>query len=239
MTQKEPGSFDVPPGSGRPSAADPVYLPVMLDCRGRRCLVVGGGPVAQRRISGLLEAGAAVELISPGTTPELERQAAAGSLKWRRREYAPGDCAGAWLVYAATNQAAVNEAVAAEATALGVPVNVASRGEAGTFLTPSVIRRGLLTVAVSASGAGPGAAAQVKELLEETLGGEYGPYLEFLQAMRAKVKRLVPLPGQRAELLRELGGLDVLEQIRAGTFIPWSEEEMELWITERKSRHEP
>ena len=91
----------------------PYLLGLRLD--GRRVLVVGGGAVASRRIPALLDAGADIDLVSPEVTASLEDLATAGRVRWSRRPYAAGDCAGAWLVCACADDAAVNAAVAAEA----------------------------------------------------------------------------------------------------------------------------
>src|SRR5271154_2007375 len=93
----------------------PYLLGLRLD--GRRVLVVGGGAVASRRVPALLDAGAAVELVSPQITPSLEDLAAAAKITWTRRPYQPGDCQDAWLVCACTDDPAVNRAVADEAEA--------------------------------------------------------------------------------------------------------------------------
>jgi uroporphyrin-III C-methyltransferase / precorrin-2 dehydrogenase / sirohydrochlorin ferrochelatase len=90
---------------------DPYLLGLRL--RGRRVLVVGGGAVATRRVPALLDAGADVAVISPEVTASLEGLAAAGQIRWEARGYADGDCAGAWLICACTDSAAVNAAVAA------------------------------------------------------------------------------------------------------------------------------
>jgi uroporphyrin-III C-methyltransferase/precorrin-2 dehydrogenase/sirohydrochlorin ferrochelatase len=92
---------------------DPYLLGLRLD--GRRVVVVGGGAVATRRIPALLDAGADLVLVSPSVTASLEDLAAAGRIRWEPRRYADGDCAGAWLVCACTDDAAANAAVAAEA----------------------------------------------------------------------------------------------------------------------------
>jgi uroporphyrin-III C-methyltransferase/precorrin-2 dehydrogenase/sirohydrochlorin ferrochelatase len=92
---------------------DPYLLGLRLE--GRRVVVVGGGAVASRRVPALLDAGADVLLVSPKVTASLEGLAAAGRIRWAAREYAPGDCAGAWLVCACTDSRAVNAAVAAAA----------------------------------------------------------------------------------------------------------------------------
>ena len=92
---------------------DPYLLGLRL--RERRVLVVGGGAVATRRIPALLDAGADIVLVSPSVTASLEDLAAAGRIRWEPRGYADGDCAGAWLVCACTDDPEVNAAVAAAA----------------------------------------------------------------------------------------------------------------------------
>src|SRR5258707_8188297 len=94
---------------------DPYLLGLRLE--GRRVLVVGGGAVASRRVPALLDAGADVLLVSPKVAASLEDLAAAGRIRWERRGYRPGDCAGAWLVCACTDDLEVNAAVAAAAEA--------------------------------------------------------------------------------------------------------------------------
>ncbi|MEK3864943.1 NAD(P)-dependent oxidoreductase [Paenibacillus sp. FSL H7-0716] len=210
------------------------YLPIMLDCEGQPCVVIGGGVVAERKVSGLLEAGAAVKVISPSLTDSLDSLAEKGLLIWMDRTYAPGDLRGAFLVYAATNDRAVNEEVAQESRRLGIHVNVASHAEAGNFITPGVVRRGRLTVAVSTSGAGPLAATKIKNVLEKALDAAYEPYLDFVHAMRTRIKEKEPSAEVRGRLLRKLGALDVLNEMSKGTFIAWSPEDMDAWIAEQR-----
>ncbi|WNS43567.1 NAD(P)-dependent oxidoreductase [Paenibacillus sp. MMS20-IR301] len=206
------------------------YLPIMLDVQGKLVVMIGGGAVAERKAAPLLEAGAALVIVSPALSGTLAAAAAAGRLRWISRPYAPGDLDGAVLVYAAADDEAVNEAVAREARRLGLPVNVASRAEAGSFITPGILRRGRLTVAVTTSGAGPSVAAEITRQIAGLLGEEYEPYLDFLHELRTAVKRLEPAPEPRARLLRRLGQLDVLNDMRQGTFIPWTPEDIEAWV---------
>lgn len=211
------------------------YLPVMLDVSGQKIAVIGGGTVAERKVQSLLEAGAAVTVISPALTAVLSGLVEEGKIQWVARGYEPGDVRGAFLVYAASSDPAVNEAAVAEAKALGLPVNVASHAEAGNFITPGVLRRGRLTVAVSTSGAGPSAAAEITSQLAEVLGEEYGPYLDFLHMMRTEIKSLVPSAEERRRLLHRLGRLDVLNSVRQGTFIEWSPEAVRAWIAANRA----
>ncbi|MDR8412105.1 uroporphyrinogen-III C-methyltransferase [Nonomuraea sp. 3-1Str] len=128
--------------------------PYLLGLRlsGRRVLVVGGGRVAQRRVPALLEAGAVVTLVSPGVTPALDDLIAAGRVTWHARPYEVGDCDGAWLVQACTDQRSVNTAVAAEAEAKHIWCVRADDKDATAAWTPASGRVDEITVAVTAGG---------------------------------------------------------------------------------------
>ncbi|MEV0146402.1 MULTISPECIES: uroporphyrinogen-III C-methyltransferase [unclassified Nonomuraea] len=128
--------------------------PYLLGLRlsGRRVLVVGGGHVAQRRVPALLEAGAVVTLVSPGVTPALDDLIAAGRVTWHARPYEVGDCDGAWLVQACTDQRSVNTAVAAEAEAKHIWCVRADDKDATAAWTPASGRVDEITVAVTAGG---------------------------------------------------------------------------------------
>lgn len=122
--------------------------PVGLDLEGRRVVVIGGGSVAQRRIPVLLEAGAAVQLVSPEITPTLQGLVDAGRIRWEDREYEPGDLDGAWYVVAATKDSLANARVAAEAEQNRTFCVRADAVKSGTAVTPAVVRRGEMLVAV-------------------------------------------------------------------------------------------
>ncbi|GAA4614488.1 uroporphyrinogen-III C-methyltransferase [Actinoallomurus liliacearum] len=128
--------------------------PYLLGLRfdGRRVVVIGGGRVAQRRVPTLLAAGADVLLIAPEATPMLDDLAARGEITWERRAYRPGDCAGAWLVQAATDDGEVNAAVAAEAEGQGTWCVRADDAELSPAWTPASGRVGETTVGVLAGG---------------------------------------------------------------------------------------
>ncbi|MFC4123162.1 uroporphyrinogen-III C-methyltransferase [Nonomuraea zeae] len=128
--------------------------PYLLGLRlsGRRVLVVGGGRVAQRRVPALLEAGAEVTVVSPGVTPALDDLIAAGRVTWHARPYEVGDCDGAWLVQACTDDRSVNTAVAAEAEAKRVWCVRADDKDASAAWTPATGRVDEISVAVTAGG---------------------------------------------------------------------------------------
>jgi uroporphyrin-III C-methyltransferase/precorrin-2 dehydrogenase/sirohydrochlorin ferrochelatase len=133
-----------------PSSA-PAY-PLWLDLSGRPAVVVGGGPVAARRVRGLLEAGAGVQVVAPLLCEDLAELAAAEAITWVAREYAAGDLDGAWLVHTATGTPAVDEAVAAAADAARVWCVRAGDAEASSAWVPAVTRTPEVSVAVSGAG---------------------------------------------------------------------------------------
>lgn len=211
--------------------SDSMYVPVMLKCDGRLCLLVGGGAVAERKAAALLDAGASVHIVSPQLkSGQLRRLADEGAVRWTSRAYEPGDLQGAFLVYAATNDDALNKTIALEADRLGIWVNVASDGEAGSFISPAVMRRGRLTLAVATSGAGPAAAVRIRQQLEEQFGREYEEYLDILYSMRSAIKAQVESAETRKRLLDRLYRLDILGDIRRGGYESWNTEKIKLWI---------
>lgn len=139
-----------------------------LDLGGRRVVVVGGGTVAQRRVTGLLAAGADVEVVAPELTPAIDAMASAGELRLSARPYRDGDLDGAWYAIACTDSAGVNAAVAAEAERRRIFCVRADDAAAGSAVTPAVGRHDGLTVGVLAQGL-PRRSAAVRTALVEAL----------------------------------------------------------------------
>ncbi|TGY81887.1 NAD(P)-dependent oxidoreductase, partial [Cellulomonas shaoxiangyii] len=126
--------------------------PLLLDVAGRRVVVVGGGPVAARRVRGLLVDGADVHVVAPAVCEDLRDLAAAGGVTWHAREYAAGDLDGAWLVHTATGDRCTDDAVAAAAESARTWCVRADDASASAAWTPAVARAGDVTVAVTAGG---------------------------------------------------------------------------------------
>jgi len=177
------------------------WYPILLKLGGRRCVVFGGGRVAERKAEGLLQAGAEVHVVSPSATPTIREWADAGRLIWHSREADERDAAGAALAFAATDKPDVNRRLAEAAARSGVPANVADDGESGDFLVPATLRRGGLVIAASASGAGPALAKRIVGELAERYGQDYNENVEALRAIRACVKAAVADPEDRRALL--------------------------------------
>ncbi|HWQ15885.1 MAG TPA: bifunctional precorrin-2 dehydrogenase/sirohydrochlorin ferrochelatase [Roseiflexaceae bacterium] len=191
------------------------YPLILTDLSERRCVVVGGGGVAERKVAGLLEAGAHPEVISPTLTVALACWRAEGRITHHARRYRPGDLTGAFLVFAATGDGAVNCAAAAEGTRAGALVNVADDPQAGTFHTVAAVRRGDLLLSVSTGGASPALAAHIRRELESQYGPEYERLLTLLRAVRTGPARALP-PHRRRRLWRSLPLDQLLEQLRLG-----------------------
>jgi uroporphyrin-III C-methyltransferase/precorrin-2 dehydrogenase/sirohydrochlorin ferrochelatase len=155
---------------GRPTREIQIVPPYLLGLRldGRRAVVIGGGRVAQRRVPALLAAGAAVVLVSPEVTPALEDLAAREELTWERRAYRAGDCDGAWLVEACTDDGKVNVAVAAEAEDRRIWCVRADDAQASAAWTPASGRVGETTVGVLGGG-DPRRAAGVRDAVVDGL----------------------------------------------------------------------
>ena len=185
------------------AAVTPRLYPMMVELAGRRCVVVGGGAVAERKVRRLLEFRAAVTVVSPAATAPLERLAWAGRLEFLRRPVRIADLRGAFLVVAATDNPEVNRRVVRAATRRGALVNVADDPAACTFQVPSIIRRGDLTIAISTGGGSPALAKRLRERLEATIGPEYEAYLAALRQLRARAREAVPDSRTRQALFRK------------------------------------
>ncbi|GAB4209559.1 MAG: hypothetical protein OHK0022_40810 [Roseiflexaceae bacterium] len=160
---------DTTPQRNTPATTYPITLNRLRDAP---VLVVGGGPVGERKVRGLLAVAAAVRLISPEATAQLRAWSEAGRLHWEQRGYAPGDLAGARLVFAATGDRATNAQVARDAAAAGLLCNQADDPEGSDFHLPAVHRTNGLTIAVSTSGASPARAAHIRDRIAGLLEHE-------------------------------------------------------------------
>jgi len=165
------------------------FYPMFLKISGKRCVVVGGGGVARRKVRALLEHGASVEVISPDPCPELIGLAEKGQIRILRRHYQPGDLQGALLAIAATDDSEINRQVVKEAKDKAVLVNVADDAENSDFIVPSYLRRGALAIAVSTGGRSPALARKIRARLEKEIGDEYASLVRLIGEVRAEVRR--------------------------------------------------
>jgi precorrin-2 dehydrogenase/sirohydrochlorin ferrochelatase len=195
----------------------PVLYPAFIDLRGRRCLVVGGGPVGTEKAEKLVDAGADVRLVSPEITDRLADLLATGAVaEFHRREYRAGDLDDCILVIAATNEAEVNRQVWEDGEARRMLVNVVDVPPLCNFIVPSIMRHGELAVAVSTGGASPVVARAVRQRIEGEIGPEWGELVELLRATREELKlRFLTMP-ERAAAVELLLATDIVDRLAAG-----------------------
>lgn len=162
-------------------------LPLNINMQGRAALVVGGGSVALRKATALLDSGARVRVVAPAACAELAEQAHNGSMELNLRPFEPADLDGVLVAIAATDDRAVNALVAREGERRGILVNVADAPTEGSFSFPAVLRRGDLVIAVSTGGGSPVLASLVRDLIAGQIGVEYAAIAERLTAEREKL----------------------------------------------------
>lgn len=190
------------------------FYPIFLDIKGKTCLVVGGGRVAERKIEGLMAAGARVEVCAKSLTERLSGLMESRELAYLGDEYDSGFLDGAFLVMVATDDEPLNRRVAEDARSRGVPVNVADVPELCSFILPALVRRGPLTVAVSTGGASPAAARHIREGLESLFGPEYSRFLRLMGLIREKRLGEPGGPGENRELFTRLARAGIPELMR-------------------------
>lgn len=153
---------ETPPPETTALAGYPITL---TNLAGRKVVVVGGGAVGERKVRGLLTTHAVVTLVSPAATPQLQQWAGAGKIQWEKRSFQPQDVGGATLVFAATDDRAVNAVIGTAAETAGILCNIADDPTAGSFHLPAVHRNGNITIAVSTDGTNPARAAKIRNRL--------------------------------------------------------------------------
>jgi uroporphyrin-III C-methyltransferase/precorrin-2 dehydrogenase/sirohydrochlorin ferrochelatase len=184
-----------------PSAS--VLFPVFLKLEGRKVLVVGGGPVAEAKLPGLLAAGARVTVVAP----EVRDGIAAAPVAILRRPFEAEDVTGAWLVVAAAPPE-VNREVRKTAEARGVFVNAVDDPAHGSVYTGGVVRRGGVTLAVSTEGRAPALAGLLREALEAVLPEDVDAWVDAGAALRDEQRKArVPMAARRPPLLQALNRL--------------------------------
>jgi precorrin-2 dehydrogenase / sirohydrochlorin ferrochelatase len=186
-------------------------FPIYVKLHGRRVLVVGGGSVAEGKISGLLDTGAEIRVVARKAGPRVREWATAGLLALEERDFESGDLAGVFLVVVATRAEPVGEQVFREAQARGVLANVVDVPVQCDFFYPAVVRRGDLQIAISTSGQSPSLAQRLRQQLERQLGEGYAAWVAELGETRRQVLSSNLSPEQKRFLLHSLASREAFE----------------------------
>jgi precorrin-2 dehydrogenase/sirohydrochlorin ferrochelatase len=212
-----------------------MYYPVFLNLKGRSCVVIGGGKVAERKARSLLKAGANIKIISPEFTEGLKKLSksiggvsnSCGRLQLIKRPFRIEDLKDAFLVIAATSSRELHKKIASYLMnstlnspsylkrgkgGVGGLLNVVDEPELCTFIVPSVVKRGPLTIAISTSGASPAMAKAIRKEIEKLYGKTFGEYLKLLERLR---KKLINLPSQKKKkIFSALSSRSVFKRLR-------------------------
>jgi precorrin-2 dehydrogenase / sirohydrochlorin ferrochelatase len=204
------------------------YFPVMLDVRGRRAIVVGGDRVAAEKAAALVVAGARLTVIAPAFGAEVWALAQRERIVLCRKTYEPGDLEGAFVVVAAvTHQPELVEAIWNETQQRGQLVNIVDVPDRCSFIMPSILRRGQLTIAVSTEGASPGMAKRIRQQLERAFPPVYAAYLRLATIARAHLRTAGVSYDRRDSFAGEYFESPVLDQLarddRAGAAVTTAE----------------
>lgn len=164
------------------------YYPVFLDIADKPVVVIGGGTIAEQKLTGLLDAGANVTVISPELNEQVEAWRRENKLLHIKREYEPGDIDGYELVFVATDSREENEKVWAEGRQRKIWVNAVDDIPNCDFIMPGIIRKGDLTLAISTAGKSPAIARKVREDLEEFLTDDDAALLDLAGEIRTQIR---------------------------------------------------
>jgi precorrin-2 dehydrogenase / sirohydrochlorin ferrochelatase len=179
-------------------------FPAFLKLAGRRCLVVGAGPVAQEKVESLLRAGARVRVVAPDATDRVRAWARTKKIRWQSRAFRPADFSGAFLVVAATSSPALHAKIFRLARRRGVLCNVVDDPAHCDFYYGAVVRRGELQIAISTGGHSPALAQRLRKKLEREIGAEYEHWLKQLGVARRRLFAKKISPSRRKALLHGL-----------------------------------
>jgi precorrin-2 dehydrogenase/sirohydrochlorin ferrochelatase len=184
--------------------------PISLKIENKKCVVIGGGRIAARKIKRLIEADAIVTVISPAITNSIESFVNQKKISFQKKSYEASDIIDASLIIAATNDDKINMQIYRDKKD-SQWINIVDAPQYSDFFVPATIQRGMLTIAVSTNGASPGLAKRIKKEIADQYDDSYKQYVTFLNECRQQVKELVNDPSLRAEILSALLHPDFLE----------------------------
>ncbi|TDO10870.1 precorrin-2 dehydrogenase/sirohydrochlorin ferrochelatase [Bacillus subtilis] len=160
-------------------------LPLHISLEKKKVVIAGGGSIALRRLKTVLSEGADITLVSPDVEPEIKQMADNRRIRWISRTIEKEDCLDAFLIIAATDNAAVNKEIAQTALPFQL-VNCVSDAELGNVYIPKIVKRGHVTVSVSTNGASPKHTKELAEKVDELIDGDFVAEVDRLYHVRRK-----------------------------------------------------
>ena len=190
------------------------YYPIYLDIANKRCVVVGGGEVAERKTQRLLKCGARVVVVGKKLTPFLEEKKNEGAIEHIAADYGASCLEGAFFVIGATDRDEVNGRISADARARGIPVNIADDPARCDFILPAVFQQGDLAIAVSTGGKSPALAKKLRHEFTDRYGSEYAVLLDILGDLRKRVVAQGRSSAENRLLFENIVDADILGALR-------------------------
>ena len=192
-------------------------FPMFLKLDGRRCLVVGAGPVGESKVAGLLETGAHIRVVALEASAPVREWAQSGSIDLELRHFKPEDLDGVFLVVGASSSRSLNERIYHEARRRGVLTNIVDVPDLCDFFYPSVVRRGDLQIAVSTAGKSPSLAQKIRQQLEKQFGPAYAAWVAELGETRKRILASDLEKERKLDLLHSLASREAVDAALAET----------------------
>lgn len=192
----------------------PRYYPINLVLKNKKCVVIGAGNVAERKVRRLLECGALVSVISPAITPGLKNTVKTGKIIFKNRKFDFKDLDGAYLVIAATTDRDINYAVSSYCRKNNILINVVDSPKECGFILPSIIRKGALTISISTDGISPALSKKIRQDLEKMFGGEYAALLRIMKKIVPEARKKIKNPRSRKVFFKRMFQPDILRLLK-------------------------
>jgi len=193
------------------------FYPIHVNIEGRKCLVVGGGNTAERKVATLVRFGGNVVVVSPEATPRLRSYAQHRKILWHKRRFKLTDLRGTFLVFSATDSEALNRKIGQEAKKRTILVNVVDTPKDCDFISPSLVERGQLTISISTAGLAPLLSKHIRKDLEHYFGREYRHFTLLVAKVRSALVRDKTLTArEKRKKLKQLLSLPIIDQLAGG-----------------------
>ncbi|MBN2516259.1 MAG: bifunctional precorrin-2 dehydrogenase/sirohydrochlorin ferrochelatase [Deltaproteobacteria bacterium] len=190
------------------------YYPVFINIENRKCVVIGGGEVAERKVERLITGKADVVVVARNLTSYLESLVDNGTIRHIQGEYKDTHIEGAFIVIGATDSDDVNKRIYRDTREKGILVNIVDDPEKCDFILPSIMQQGDLSIAISTGGKSPALARTLREELETQYGHEYKILLDIMGDLRAKVIAQGRTSDDNKKLFESVLRSDILDHIR-------------------------
>lgn len=216
----------------------PGYYPAYLDIKGKKCLVAGGGEVAERKVGLLIRCGAKVSVVSPDLTSELKKLSSKGEIIYIKGEFKEDYLSDVFLVIVATDKKEINEKIYKETQKRNILVNIVDSPELCNFIVPSIVERGDLIISISTCGKSPALSKKIREELEERYGIEYAEFLNILGNLRKRISLQVTDKDKREYIYKRFVHSDIIDSIRSGDNKSVEQRVEEIMSEDRRQKSE-